>query len=83
MTGEKKSPELNHFQEKNKLVRTVCCVSYYISHDIIQIGHNQYEANRKMSRVDIFMDQEEDTEDKNDKKEDGKIGPDALVDVLA
>ena len=58
-------------------------MSYYISHDIIQIGHNQYEANRKMSRVDIFMDQEEDTEDKNDKKEDGKIGPDALVDVLA
>ena len=36
-----------------------------------------------MSRVDIFMDQEDETEDKDDKKEDGKIGPDALVDVLA
>ena len=57
-------------------------MSHYISHDI-QIGNNQYEANRKMSRVDIFMDQEDDTENKNDKKEDGKIGPDALVDVLA
>ena len=60
----------------------MCCLSYYISHDI-QIGNNQYEANRKMSRVDIFMDQEDETENKNDKKEDGKIGPDALVDVLA
>lgn len=36
-----------------------------------------------MSRVDIFMDQEDETEDKDDKKEDVKIGPDALVDVLA
>ena len=39
-----------------------------------------------MSRIDIFMDQddEEDTKGNDEKKEDnGKIGPDALVDVLA
>ena len=39
-----------------------------------------------MSRIDIFMDQdeEEETKDNNaDKKENGKIGPDAIVDVLA
>ena len=39
-----------------------------------------------MSRIDIFMDQddEEETKDNADKKEEnGKIGPDAIVDVLA
>ena len=39
-----------------------------------------------MSRIDIFMDQddEEETKDNGGKKEEnGKIGPDALVDVLA
>ena len=40
-----------------------------------------------MSRIDIFMDQdddEEETKENGGKKEgDGKIGPDALVDVLA
>ena len=38
-----------------------------------------------MSRIDIFMDQddEEETKDSDGKKENGTIGPDALVDVLA
>ena len=39
-----------------------------------------------MSRIDIFMDQDDDeeTKDKDEKKEeDGKIGRDAIVDVLA
>ena len=40
-----------------------------------------------MSRIDIFMDQdddEEETKDKDKKKEEnGKIGSDAIVDVLA
>ena len=54
---------------------------------IIQIDSTEYVGKRKMSRVDIFMDQddeEEETKDKDGKKEEnGKIGPDAIVDVLA
>ena len=53
---------------------------------IIQIDSTEYVGKRKMSRIDIFMDQddEEETKDNAGKKEgNGKIGPDALVDVLA
>ena len=37
-----------------------------------------------MSRIDLFMDQDDETEEAADKKEvNGKLDPDALVDVLA
>lgn len=63
------------------------CNVFRITHySIIQIDSTEYVGKRKMSRVDIFMDQddEEETKDKDGKKEEnGKIGPDAIVDVLA
>merc|ERR1712038_128654 len=65
-----KCHELNHFHDKEHL-----------------IDSTEYVGRRKMSRIDIFMDQdddEEETKENGGKKEgDGKIGPDALVDVLA
>ena len=56
------------------------------NHSLFQLDSTEYVGKRKMSRIDIFMDQddEEDTKGNDGKKEDnGKIGPDALVDVLA
>jgi len=66
---QEKCNELNHFDNPNHL-----------------LDSTEYVGKRKMSRIDIFMDQddEEDTKGNDGKKEDnGKIGPDALVDVLA